>query len=336
MEANVIGIDLAKNIFQACAVDEKGRELWNKRMSRSSVTKLLSTPSKATFAMEACSGSSHWARLASEHGNKAKLIAPQYVKPYVKNQKNDAHDARAICEATGRPHMNFALPKTLAEQDIQSIMRYRDLQVSVRTMVINHSRGIMTEYGIVVPKGATKFRRLFSEAIDKHESRISSMLKSQLQMLHEQLVDLEAKIKKAEENLHAMASQNPLYSNLQKLPGIGRLTASAILSIESQARHCENGRQFAAYLGLVPRQNSSGGRNKLLGITRTGNSQLRCLLIHGGRALIRYIDRKTDKISRWALALCERRGRNKTVVAIANKNARLAWAMIQKGEDFAL
>lgn len=334
MQAKVIGIDLAKNIFHGCAVDKHGNELWNKRMSRTKFENFIIEQQGAVIAMEACGGANHWARLAGQKGIEVRLIPPQYVKPYVKSQKNDYHDAQAICEAAQRPHMRFTSPKTVYEQDIQSLHRYRELLVSSRTMAINHARGVLTEYGIVLPKGACGFKKKLIVVLDQNEILLTVPIKGLIKLLYEQLAELEIKISLCETAIENLAKQNPLYAHLLKLPGVGKLTASALLSSESQAKKFRNGRQFSAYLGLVPRQNSSGGKTKLLGITKRGDTHLRQLFIHGARAVIRYVENKTDEISVWTKKLIERRGKNKATVALANKNARLVWAIMQKKEAF--
>jgi len=297
MQANLIGIDLAKNVFQVCAVDHNGNELWSKRLTRQRLSGFIAEQKNCVIAMEACGGAHHWGREAGLKGIEVRLIPPQFVKPYVKSQKNDYHDAQAICEAATRPHMRFAALKTLEEQDIQSLHRYRDLLVSNRTMVINHARGVLLEYGVAIPKGAAGFGKKLLAVLEQNESNLTISIKRQIGLLREQLVELEEKIRQCENDLEVLAKQNPVYSQLLKLPGVGKLTASALLSMTSQAGKLKNGRQFSAFLGLVPRQNSSGGKTKLLGITKRGDVHLRNLLIHGGRAVVRHIDNKTDETS---------------------------------------
>jgi transposase len=336
MQTKVIGIDLAKNIFHVCAVNGHGKELWNKRLSRAKAEAFIREKREdgVVLAMESCGGANHWARIAGAKGTEVRLIPPQYVKPYVKSQKNDYHDAQAICEAALRPHMRFASIKTVPEQDIQSLHRYRELLVSNRTMVINHSRGILTEYGIVFPKGSYGFRKKLISALDSDDNNLTIPIKGLIKLLYEQLTELEAKISTCEQEIENLAKPNPLYKHLLKLPGVGKLSASALLSSESQAKKFKSGRQFSAYLGLVPRQNSSGGKTKLLGITKHGDTHLRQLLIHGARSVIRHVENKTDEVSLWTKKLIERRGKNKATVALANKNARLIWAIMQKQEAF--
>ena len=331
MEATIIGIDLAKNNFQLCAVDGKGCLVWKKTLTRTTLKRFLEAQPRIIIAMEACGGAHYWGRELIAMGFEVRLIAPQFVKPFVKSQKNDYHDALAICEAACRGQMRFSVVKSLREQEIQSLHRYRELLVSQRTMVINHSRGLLLEYGFVFPKGAKSFTSRISLLLDKE---LPSAVRTSLNLLKEQLKEFESKIKECESLLRIISEQDPIVKALEKISGVGLITATALLTMNSQAQGLKNGRQFAACLGLVPRQNSSGGRVQLLGITKRGDGYIRKLLVHGARASLRWVDKKTDKTSQWAKELKERRGYNVAAVALANKNARIIWAIMTKKENF--
>lgn len=331
MEATIIGIDLAKNNFQLCAVDSLGHLVWKKTLTRAALKKFIERQKRVVIAMEACGGAHYWGREFISMGFEVRLIAPQFVKPFVKSQKNDYHDALAICEAACRAQMRFSVVKNIREQEIQSLHRYRELLVSQRTMVINHSRGLLLEYGLVFPKGARNFISKVSHLLDND---LPSAVRAILNLLKEQLGELESKIKGCENGLRTISDNDPLVKQLEKVPGVGLITATALLTMSSHAHGLKNGRQFAASLGLVPRQNSSGGKVQLFGITKRGDGYLRKLLVHGARASLRWVDNKTDKTSLWAKEIKERRGYNIAAVALANKNARIIWAIMTKKEAF--
>lgn len=333
MEATIIGIDLAKNSFQLCGVDKSGKELWQRQISRSRLIPFIDRQSRCVIAMEACGGAQHWGREFQRMGFEVKLVAPQFVKPFVKSQKNDYQDALAICEAASRPQMRFSSIKTVEEQDVQSVHRYRELLVAQRTMVMNHARGLLSEFGLVFPKGANGFFKNISLLLE-NEKEIPPSLRNVLNLLTEQVLELSAKIKECEKLLGIIFANNPLCAMFERLPGIGKITATALLTVKTQAHGLKNGREFSSSLGLIPRQNSTGGKDRLLGITKRGDGYLRKLLVHGARASLRWSENKSDSISVWAQQIKLRRGANRAAVALANKNARLIWAIIKNKEDF--
>jgi transposase len=284
--------------------------------------------------MEACGGAHYWARRFRAHGHAVKLMAPQFVKPYVKANKNDARDAEAIGEAVTRPTMRFVPVKGLAQQDLQSLHRARERLMKARTALVNELRGLLSEYGIVLPASVRKFRTTFVTKLDAERSKLTDLSTELFTHLFEEFVDIEKRLVYYDEKLATIGQTHPECQRLQTIPGIGLLTATALVAAVSDAEQFKNGRQFAAWLGLVPRQHSTGGKDRLLGISKRGDCYLRKLLIHGARATVRWVGRKADHRSQWIRQLVERRGKNRTAVAVANKNARIAWVLLSRQQDY--
>jgi transposase len=337
MKVTSIGIDLAKSVFQLHGSDQTGRKVFSKKLSRSQVLPFLANHPSVKIAMEACGSAHYWAREIKKLGHDTSLIAPQFVKPYVKSNKNDAADAEAICEALSRPKMRFVSPKSIEQQDIQSFHRIRSQRVKNRTALVNSIRGLLSEYGVILPQGIHRLRRELSAALEsalKDEKISPSFMdaivsqQDELRQLDERITEIDLKIKKIDQN----SSDS---KRLKEIPGVGVLTSTAILAVLGNPKSFKNGREFAAFLGLVPKQESSGGKAKLLGISKRGDVYLRSLLIHGARACIRFLEKQNDSHQkRWLTELIKRRGMNKAVVALANKNARRIWAVLAHQEDF--
>jgi transposase len=329
-KVTLLGIDLAKNIFQLHGTDEAGKVVVKKKIYRDELMSYIRNTPDCTIAMEACGGSSYFAREFKKMGHAVRLISPQFVKPFVKTNKTDANDAEAIVIAARQPEMRFVPANTLEEQDIQSIHRFRSLLVSERTALVNHIRGVLTEYGITAPKGIAMLRTLLAsikDDADNKKHQITVIIKEQCDEYGEALKHKDECIKKCDIKIEAIANTHPLCQKLMTVPGVGEITATIMLTVLSDPSLFKNGRHFAASLGLVPRQHSSGGKQKLYGISKRGDKYIRSLLVHGGRSVASRLGTKTDKRSLWAKKLYERRGYNKTAVAIANKNARVLWAL---------
>jgi transposase len=328
-QLSVVGIDLAKRVFHVAGMDERGKIVLRKRLTREALLPLLAQLAPVLIGMEACGGAHYWARRLREHGHTVKLIAPQFVKPYVKSNKNDPADAEAICEAVTRPTMRFVPIKEIEQQDLQALHRARERVVKARTALVNEIRGLLAEYGIVLPPSVTKFRNGFLATLEAERAKLTALSQELFGQLYEEFGALEKRLAYYTAKLEAISAAHPVCQRLETIPGIGPLTATAMIAAVSDVTHFQNGRQFAAWIGLVPRQHSTGGKPRLLGISKRGDVYLRTLLIHGARATLRWIGLKTDRRSKWVRGLIDRRGKNKAAVALANKNARIAWVLLK-------
>lgn len=342
MEVTTIGIDIAKRIFQIHGVDKNGKTILKKKLMRDQVLTFMSNLPKCLVGMEACGGSSYWARELTKLGHNVKLMAPQFVKPYVKTNKNDQADSEAICEAVARPNMRFVPIKTAEQQDILFIHRVRQRLVKNRTALANEIRGLLHGFGFIIPQGINKIVTKLTEILD--EGDLSQLSYRTFSELKEEFLENDKKIKELEQRLKIIASQYSNHQQLMMIPGIGLITATALIASIGNASCFENGRQLSAWLGLVPRQHSSGGKDKLLGISKRGDIYLRTLLIQGARAVLSSKIRLTteeqkskkdySKFTEWMFNLSERNGHNKTTVAVANKLARVVFAVLSSGNDY--
>jgi transposase len=330
-----VGIDLAKRSFHLYAVDGEGRAVLSRKLTRSRLSAVVAQLPACTIAMEACGSAHHWARVFRTFGHEVRLIAPQFVKPYVKSNKNDAADAEAICEAAQRPGMRFVAVKTVEQQDIQAIHRMRSLAVQQRTAQINQIRGLLLEYGLEVAQGRAAIQRRLPEILEDADNGLSERFRAEVHELAEELRHLNERVAHYDEQIEQIARGDAQARALMTIPGLGAKGATALLAaVGEDPQLLKNGRGLAAWLGLVPRQHSTGGRERLLGISKRGDVYLRNLLIHGARAVLRCIERKEDPTSRWATALKARRHTNVAVVAMANKIARIAYAVIVTGKPY--
>ncbi len=286
------------------------------------------------IGMESCGGAHHWARQLEARGFQVKLIAPQLVKPYVKSNKNDANDAEAICEAMSRPSMRFVPIKTVEQQDIQAAHRIRAGLIEQRTAKANQIRGLVSEYGLVAPKELLSLRRAIPCWLEDAENGLTLRFRNLLDGLWGDLRALDERVKELDSEISVIAANEPGAQALQQLRGVGPMIATALVVAIGDARQFANGRQFAASLGLTPRQHSSGGKDRLLGISKRGNTYLRTLLVHGARSALRTAKSKDDRLSQWATRLAERSHVNVASVALANKMARMAWAMLRNGTEY--
>jgi len=336
MELIRIGVDLAKNVFQVHGVDQSEKPAWQKRLTRQRwlETVVKTVEPGCEIGMEACTGAHHWARRLQALGYPVKLIAPQFVKPYVKSNKNDARDAEAICEAMSRPNMRFVDIKTIEQQDIQAVHRIRSELIRHRSAKANQIRGLVAEYGLVAPRQLIALRRAVPDWLEDAQNGLSVLFRRLLSGLWEDLKQLESRITELNQEINIIAKTDPDAKRLQQLRGVGPMVATALVATVGNADQFSNGRQMAASLGLTPRQHSSGDKDRLLGISKRGDVHLRTLLIHGARAVIQMAKDKDDRLSRWINELLQRRHPNVVAVALANKTARMAWAMLHNGTDY--
>ena len=286
------------------------------------------------IGLEACASSHHWARQLSALGHTVKLIAPQFVKPYVKGNKNDANDAEAICEAVGRPTMRFVPIKTVEQQNVQALHRIRTELVRQRTAKVNQIRGLLGEYGIVARQGVAVLRKILPEILEDAENGLMSDFRALLSGLREDLVYLDERVMTLDQTINTLANSHSDARRLLKLRGVGPITATALIASLGDGHLFQRGREASAWIGLVPGQHSSGGKDRLLGISKRGDAYLRTLLIHGARSAIRAAKGKEDSLSRWVQSLCSRRNKNIAAVALANKTMRMAWSMLKSGADY--
>ena len=331
-----VGVDLAKNVFQVHGVDRDEKSVWQRKLKRDEWIKVLleKTEPGCVIGMEACSGAHHWARVLQAQGYVVKLIAPQFVKPYVKSNKNDANDAEAICEAMSRPSMRFVNIKTTAQQDIQAIHRIRAGLMDQRKAKANQIRGLVAEYGLIAPKELSHLRSAIPTWLEDAENGLSGKFRSLLNGAWSDLLLLDQRVKELDQEIMGIAENDPIAKRLQQLRGVGPMIATALLAAVGDASQFKNGRQMAASLGLTPKQNSSGGKEKLLGISKRGDAYVWCLLVHGARSMIRASRNKDDPLSQWVLRIANTRHPNIAAVAMANKTARIAWAMIRHEVDY--
>jgi len=334
MEISVLGIDLAKSVFQLHGVNVKGKMVFKKRLSRNQLLTFVSNLPVCLIGMEACGGAHYWAREFRKLGHEVKLVSPQFVKPYVKSNKNDAADAEAICEAVTRPHMRFVSIKEVEQQDLQNIHRVRERLVKARTALVNEIRGLLQEYGIVLPKKIEELRKGLPGVLSHSEDRLSPLSLEVFYHLQKEFRDLDEKISFYDEKIQAIHKSHPICQRLAEIPGVGPLSSTALIASVGNPQAFRNGRELSAWLGLVPRQHSSGGKNQLLGISKRGDVYLRKLMIHGARSTLRWAKMKSDPRSQWVNQLVERRGMNRAAVALANKNARIVWALMARQEKY--
>ena len=323
-----VGVDLAKTVYAVCGVDRHDKVVIKKMRKRTAFEQFLSSlPAGCVVAMEACGGAHAWGRQCQSLGLKPMLLAPQAVKPYIGEQKNDLRDACGICEAAGRPKMNPVRVKTVTESDLQMIVRTREGRVANRTAKSNQIRSFLLEYGIPVPMGVARFQEHIPLILEDAENGLSARARQALDSLHQEWLATHEWVVEAERWLQEAVREQAVCHRLQTVPGIGPVTALALLALIGDGLQFKNGRAVAAWLGLTPKQRSSGGKCRLGALTKQGQTYLRSLLIHGARAALSQCKTEDDRLLRWARALAERIGFNKAAVALANKLARIAWRL---------
>lgn len=334
MTITCMGIDLAKQVFQIHGVGKTGKVFQRKQLRRSQMLDYFGKLEPCLIGMEACSSAHYWARELSKLGHDVRLMAPQFVKPYVKSGKNDANDAEAICEAVGRPSMRFVAIKTVEQQVIQAEHRIRSRLVKSRTALTNEIRGFLAEFGVIVAKSLGPLRRALPELLEDAENGLPGDFRVLLMGLSEELRALDERIAAFDARIAQVAREDDRIKRLLEIEGIGPITASALVAAVGDAKQFNSGRDMAACFGLTPRQHSSGGKNRLGRISKRGDKYIRMLLVHGARAALKAAQNKEDGRSRWVKNLADRRNKNIATVALANKNARIAWSILSRGESY--
>lgn len=330
----MIGLDLAKHSFQVHGVDEAGNKLFNRKLSRAQVSTFFAQQPLCTVVMEACSSSSYWARKIATYGHDVRRLHAKYVAQFRFRNKSDALDAMAICRAARQPDMPTVLTKSQEQCDMQSILRVRERYMQERTGCANQIRGLLSEDGIIMPKGICHVRTRLRGILSDPESELSGMKKELLQEQHSHLLYLDGRINTLTRRIEKIAKEREDSRRLMAIPGIGPVIALALVSVAGSGKDFKNSRAFSSYLGLVPREYSSGGKQRLLGISKCGNSYIRSLLVQGAHSALLSLRRKQGRYSDWASALCARCGIQKAAIGMANKMARIAWSMLAKGTTF--
>lgn len=330
-----VGVDIAKRVFQVHAADKHGKCIWKAKLDREQWLQAVCerVETDAIIAMEACGSAHHWARELQQRGYTVKLIAAQFVKPYVKSNKNDKVDAAAICEALSRPDMRFVTPKSVAQQNAQAIHRVRSELISHRTAKANQIRGLVGEYGLVAAVGMSNLRQALPEWLEDAENGLTIPFRVLLQGLYEDLQTLDERVSALDKAIAEAVASSENAQRLLQLRGVGPLIALALAGALGDAKSFNKGREFALSLGLTPKHRGTGGKDRILGISKRGDPYLRQLLIHGARAVIRYVERHDDALSRWIKRMLARKHVNVVAVALANKTARMAWAIVHGQVD---
>ena len=331
---NMIAVDLAKNVFQVGGFYSHNKLLFNKPLNRIKFIEFLSQQPPTLVVMEACYSSHYWGRVAESYGHQVKLIPAQHVTPFVRGNKSDRNDVVAIGEAANRPNIQPVPIKSVEQQDIQCLHRMRERYVRTKTGLINQTRGLLSEYGIITPKGHKAFCELL-RVICEHENKgVSPLLKFQFNQISEEYSQLTNRVNELNDRLKQVTQRNPLCKLLLSIPGIGVINATSIYSAIGNGSQFKNARQFSVWLGLTPKQSSSGNKFTSGGISKRGNRYLRKQLVHGARAVLSRCKNKTDRISQWGNQLVVRRGFNKASVAMASRLARLCWILLQRSETY--
>ncbi len=334
MQATTIGLDIAKNVFQAHGVDQHGKVVLRKRLSRGQMLAFFANLPRCLIGLEACGGAHYWARELTKFGHEVRLMPPQYVRPYVKTNKHDAADAAACCEAVQRPGMRFVPVKNEQQQSLLMLHRIRDRLIAERTGAINAIRGHMAEFGMVAAQRDAGLTALIAIIADGEDVRLPAMARELLVLQVEHLRQIEARIAALDGRLVRQARDDEACRRLAEAPGIGPVIATAMVATVGNARLFSSGRSFAAWLGLTPRQHATGGKERLLGISKRGDGYLRRQLMHGARSLVRLARGREGHLWAWINALLARRPFNVVVAAVANKLARMVWAMLSRGEAY--
>jgi transposase len=334
MQVERIGLDIAQQSFQVHGVDARGKVVIRKQLTRGKVLGYFAQLPRWLVGLEACGGAHYWARELQKLGHEVRLMTVAMIAPYRTNQKNDANDAEAICEAVSRPRTRFVPVKSEAQQAVLTVHRARELLVTERTALANQIRGLLMEYGVVIAQGIQRRRREVPELVTAET--LPTLVREVVGELHERLLALDRRITEYDRRLEHLAKQNEAAARLMQVEGVGPITATAVVVTIGQGQAVQHGRQFAAWLGLVPKQHSTGGKTMLGRITKQGNVYLRTLLIHGARAVLQCSAKRREAKSRWVEAVRQRRGNNIAAVALAAKHARILWALLAHGQDSQL
>ena len=334
MKITRVGLDIAKQVFQVHGVDEHGKVRARKQLARAKMLEFFAQLPPCLIGIEACSSAHYWGRELTQLGHTVKLMATQFVIPYRKRGKNDANDAEAICEAVGRPNMHFVAIKSEEQQSVLMVHRARTLVVANRTAQVNQIRGFLGEFELVVTKGVARLRRELPGILEDAENGLPVLAREVLAGLLEQFHELDVRVAAYDRQIRALAAASEPARRLMQIEAIGPQTATALMASMGDPHVFKSGRGYAASLGITPRQYSSGGKDRLGQITRRGDGYLRTLLVHGARAYLRVVDKKTDAKAAWARRLKERRHVNVAAVALAAKHARIAWAILARGTEY--
>jgi len=333
--STTVGVDLAKNVIQGSVVSDRGKELLNRSLTRRKFAEFLCKQKPSLVAFEACATSHYWARASQRHGHTARIIPAKAVAPFRQGHKTDSNDALAVAEAARRPNIKEAPMKTLDQQALQAIQRSRDLLVQESTALSNHLRGLLMEFGEVIPQGFAALQRRLPEILEDGDNEVPDMYRPTLQRLYVRFLDLRDDIQSMNVAIKELVKQHPGCSGLTALEGIGPIGAVLLYASLGTGEAFSGSREFAAYLGLTPRQLSSGGKTNIVGLSKkVGNCRLRSVLIQGARSYVHKLKEPRSSKDRWLMELIERAGHGKAAVALANKNARTAWAMLTKGTEY--
>ena len=333
--STTVGVDLAKNVIQVSVVSSRGKELINRSLTRRKFAEFLGTQKPALVAFEACATAHHWARTAKRHGHEARIIPAKAVAPFRQGHKTDSNDALAVAEAARRPNIKDAPMKTVEQQGLQAIQRSRDLLIQECTALSNHLRGLLLEFGVVIPRGFAALRRRLPEILEDGDNEVPDMYRPTLQRLYVRFIELREDIRSMDAEIKELVKQHPGCSRLTALEGVGPISAVLLYASLGTGEAFSGSREFAAYLGLTPRQLSSGGKTNIVGLSKkVGNCRLRSVLIQGARAYVHKLKEPKTPKDRWLMELIERAGHGKAAVALANKNVRTAWAMLTQGTEY--
>jgi len=333
-EIKTIGVDLAKEIFHLHCADKEGRKVKTLKLKRKDMLPFFINLKPCFIGMESCGGSNYWARKLKAQGHNAKIMQAKFVKPFVKSNKDDHIDAEAICEAVARPNMRFAPSKEIWQQDIQTIHRIRERLIGNKVALSNSMRGLLMEYGITIPKGHKNLKSNMPLILEDAENELTDMIRKEFSNLYEEFKEVEKKIAYYDKEIDKIYSMNEKCQKIGAIPGVGPITATIVMAQIGNGRDFKNGRQYAAYLGLVPRHTGTGGKTINLGISKRGDKYIRAMMIHGSRSVMKAAYSKSDQLSTWAKKTKERRGFNRTCVALANKKARVIWAVLARDTEY--
>lgn len=334
MKVCLIGIDLAKTIFQVCGVNQASKPIFNKAIKRAKLLEFLKNYPDSIIAMEACSGSNYWGRELEKLNVEVRLIPPIHVKPFVKGNKNDRNDAFAITEAAVRPNMYFVKPRSLEQTEASMLHKVRSRWVSQKTRLTNQLRGLLNEYGIVVNPGDKALKSQLPDILEDADNELTTGVRHLIASVRQEWRELEVRLNEMDKLMTEQVKADEDCQRLIKIKGVSTITATAIKAFAGDGKHFKNGRHFSANLGLVPKEHSSGGKQQIGGITKRGNQYIRRLLVQGAWSVLRYAKQSDDRLSKWADNVAERRGKHKAVVAIANKLARIIWSMLVNKTEY--
>lgn len=334
MKIALLTIDLAKSVFQLHGADERGNPVMRKKVSRAKLAETVQNIPPCRIVMESCGTSSYWARRFEAMGHQVQLIAPQFVVPFRKSNKNDRNDAEAIAEAASRPTMRYVPVNSIEQQDGQMVHRVRSQLVKERTALSNQIRGLLAEYGIVIPQSVGTVRKQLPAILEDAGNELTALGREIFTDLYARIVELDERIAKYDLRIKLTSQASPECQRLEGIPGIGPVSATAFVATAGDGKTFKNGRQFAAWLGLTPKEISSGGKEKRLGITRKGDKYLRTLLILGAHGVLRHCALKTDPLSCWINRIRKEKGENVAAVALANKLARIVWAVLARDQEY--